>query len=202
MLDNEDVRIVDGYTIFDSFQIGQAEILLGENLKAAPGEKYMCCTVSYSKYSANFSDAEVSDDYIKIIQVYTKLISKCVDLFREELAEIKKTGIDDAPVKEDGYIPVSYEDDLHNRVIVIKPEVLKREYQRATKQYRLCTGGFGASPNSRGSAWFCTNLYDGHEGRFERQDVLGIVNEEQMPDWVKEGLERFTKQRHKDRGAR
>ena len=202
MLDNEDVRIIDGYTIFTEFQIGPREVILGENLKAAPGERYMCCTVSYGKFSANFSEAEVSDDYIESIQIYTKLVSKAVDLFRAELSEIEKNGIDDTPVTDSGFIPVSYDDDLHNRVIVIKPEVLRREYQRATRQYQLCTNGFGASPNSRGSACFCINLFNGKDSRFERQDVLGIVNEEQMPDWVKDGLDRVTKQRHKDRGAR
>ena len=97
---------------------------------------------------------------------------------------------------------MTYDDDLHNKVILIKPEVFKPEYQRATWQYQLCTGGFGASPHSRGTACYCINLYNGKEDRFERQDVLGVVDREQLPDWAKEGLKQAEKQRKHDREAR
>jgi len=71
---------------------------------------------------------------------------------------------------------------------VIKPEVLRREYRRATSQIVYCDGGFGASPNSRGSACHCVNLFTGKGTRFERSDVLGILKEEQLPKWAKTGL--------------
>lgn len=78
--------------------------------------------------------------------------------------------------------------------------MLKPEYQRATRQYQLCTGGFGASPNSRGSACFCTNLYNGKSTRYERMDVLGIVPKEQLPDWAKSALAQIEMQKTQDRG--
>ena len=67
--------------------------------------------------------------------------------------------------------------------------MLRREYRRATNQVKLCTGGFGASPNSRGSACFCKDVYSGKESRYERRDVLGVLSPEQRPEWVKYGLE-------------
>ena len=103
---------------------------------------------------------------------------------------------------DSGFVPVTSDDDLNGKVIVIRPDVLKREYQRATRQYQLCTGGFGASPHSRGSACYCTNIYDGSTSRYERRDVLGIVNEDQMPKWVRERLNTAEKQRKRDRDAR
>ena len=90
------------------------------------------------------------------------------------------------------------------KVIVIRADVLRREYQTATHQLKLCTGGFGAHPNNRGSAVFCKDLYSGKESRFERWDVLGIMPLEKLPDWAKEGLSNIQKetQKQKDRGAR
>ena len=58
------------------------------------------------------------------------------------------------------------------------------------------TGGFGASANSRGSAVFCKNLYDGKTARYERMDVLGEVKPECMPDWAKEKAEAISR-KHK-----
>ena len=83
--------------------------------------------------------------------------------------------------------------------------MFKHEYQIATKQLQLCTGGFGAEPNSRGSACFCTNLYSGKESRFERTDILGVIEKDDLPDWAKERLDEVQKNiahRRKERDAR
>lgn len=97
---------------------------------------------------------------------------------------------------------MSYDDDLNNKIVVIKPEVLRREYRRATCQLKLCTGGFGAYPRSRGSACFCIDLYTGKESRYERMDILGTMEPEKLPGWAKHGLltvqqERAKKEPHK-----
>ncbi|MCD8332314.1 MAG: MobA/MobL family protein, partial [Oscillospiraceae bacterium] len=74
------------------------------------------------------------------------------------------------------------------KIIVIRPEVLRREYRQSTHQLKLCTGGFGASPHSRGSAVYCTDLYSGENSRYERRDVLGTLAPEQLPEWARHGL--------------
>ena len=88
----------------------------------------------------------------------------------------------------EGCIPISYEDDLHGKIVVRKPEGLRREYRRATRQLKLCMGGFGASPHSRGSACYCVDLYTGKESRYERMDVLGTIQPEDLPGWAKHCL--------------
>lgn len=82
-----------------------------------------------------------------------------------------------------------YEDDLNDKVVVIKSDVLRREYQQGPYQLRLCIGGFGASPKSRGSACFCRDLLTGKSSRFERLDIAGIYPMEKLPEWAKKGLE-------------
>lgn len=73
----------------------------------------------------------------------------------------------------------------------------------ATNQIKLCTGGFGAYPHSRGSACFCVDLYSGKEARFERQDILGTLKSEQLPQWAALGLEQYqSEHRQKTHKAR
>ena len=84
--------------------------------------------------------------------------------------------------------PISHSDSIEGKIVVIKSDVLRREYQMPTHQIKLCTGGFGSHPNSRGSACYCTDLYSGESSRFERYDILGTIPEDKLPDWAKKGL--------------
>ena len=70
--------------------------------------------------------------------------------------------------------------------IALCKETLRPEYQTADNQILLVTGGFGASPNARGSAVFVQNLYSGKQYRVERIDVLGVVKPEHVPAWAME----------------
>ena len=65
---------------------------------------------------------------------------------------------------------------------------LKMQCQLATRQLYLCTGGFGASPNSIGSGCFCTNLFTGKHSRFERSDILATLEADAVPKWAQEKL--------------
>ncbi len=190
------------YEIFQATGIGGEEIVMGESPNAKPKERYMCAYCTMNELFAQYSGVMVSDDYGEILELFSERVREATEKLREELSQPEREGIDDQPVKNTGFIPIESEDDLKGKVIVIREDVLKREYRRATRQYQLCTGGFGASPNSRGSACFCTNIYSGKDWRFERQDVLGIVSEKQMPDWVKARLSRLEKERKRDRDAR
>lgn len=202
MADFEEKRMAGDYEIFQAISIGTREIVMGESPEASTDERYMCAYCTMNEIFAQYSGVMVSGDYTEMLELFQERVREETEKLREELAQPGRDGIDDKPVTNEGFVPVSYDDELKGKVIVIRPDVLKREYQRATRQYKLCTGGFGASANSRGSACFCTNIYSGQESRFERRDVLGIVPEDQMPDWVKENLNRLEKQRKRDRDAR
>ena len=202
MADFEEKRMAGDYEIFQAISIGTKEIVMGESPEASQDERYMCAYCTMNEIFAQYSGVMVSGDYTEILKLFQERVREETETLREELAQPEREGIDDRPVTNEGFVPVSYDDELKGKVIVIRADVLKREYQRATRQYQLCTGGFGASPNSRGSACFCTNIYNGKESRFARRDVLGIVPEDQMPDWVKENLNRMEKQRKRDRDAR
>ena len=106
------------------------------------------------------------------------------------------------PLTSKDCTPVTYDDDLNGKVVVIRPGVLRKEYQLATRQLKLCIGGFGASPHSRGSACFCVDLYSGDSSRFERRDILGTLEPEQLPQWAKLGLEQYQREHSEKRKER
>ena len=130
-----------------------------------------------------------------MVELFGQRVMEQAQKTRIELNKPKIQGIDDRPIPATGCTPITYEDDLHDRVVVIKAEILRREYQTATHQLKLCIGGFGASPHSRGSACFCIDLYSGKEARYERMDVLGTLEADQLPRWAKHGLQTIRQER-------
>lgn len=202
MTELQEKRMAGDYVIFQAISVGIVEIVMGEDPNAKPEERFMCAVCTTNDLFAQYSDVCVSAEYAEILELYGQRVASEAEKLMNEVTEIRNQGIDDRAVTDAGFIPLTYEDDLNGKVVVLKPDVLKKEYQRATRQYQLVTGGFGASPNSRGSACFCTNLYSGKRDRFERRDVLGIVDREDLPDWAKDGLHRIEQERKRNREDR
>lgn len=189
----EERRMAGDYEIFQAISVGSEEIVLGENIHAAPGERYMCARCTSNGIVAVYREVMVSDDYTELLQLYGQRIAETA----QQLLEVPLP--DHTPVAETAVTLLNSNDDLHNKVVVIRADVLKKEFQKAAYQYQLVIGGFGASANSRGSACYCTSLFNGETARFERRDILGVVHEDQMPAWVRHGFEQIKKQREKER---
>lgn len=78
--------------------------------------------------------------------------------------------------------------DFENRVVVLKPECLKDKYRFPDFQLLYATGGFGCSPTARGRRVFAEFLRDGEKTGFYREDSLGVIKNECLPDWAREKL--------------
>ena len=209
MNEQTEKRMAGAYTIFQSFHIGDREVVIGERQDAPKDERYMCAVCESAEIFALYTQAIVSDDYPEIVELYGKRIMEQAQKAREETSRPKDQGIDDTPLTAKDCRPITHDNDLNDKVIVIRPDVLRREYCHATHQIMLCTGGFGASPNGRGRKCFCVNLYTGESGTYQRQDVLGVLEPEQLPEWAQRGLADYRQkkqaektQRSKDKGAR
>jgi hypothetical protein len=187
------------YEIIQAMMIGDKEIVLGENTEDDQGVPYMCAFCEDNGIIARFYDVFAGDDFCEIAQDFGQRIAKQAEKTREAL-EGERTGENDySVITTERCSVVSSDDDLHGKIIVIKPEVLRREYRAANHQLKLCTGGFGASPNSRGSACFCADLRTGKESRFERRDILGTMEPEKLPQWAKDGLAAIQRDARKER---
>lgn len=196
---NDEVRKAGDYTIIHSLHIGDREVVLGEDMENQDGQKYMCAFCTANGLFAKNDDVLAGDNYPEIVKVYGQRITEQAEKTRVELFTPKFQGIPNAPLTAKDCTPLFHDDDLHNKVVVIKPDVLRREYRMATRQIKLCTGGFGASPHSRGSACYCVDLYSGKESRFERMDVLGTLEPEQLPEWARLGLVEYRQKQQKDK---
>lgn len=185
---SDEKRMAGDYEIIQSVLIGDREIVVGENPADSDGLPYLVAYYESNAIIGRYYDAVGSDDFPEIIEIYGQRIMEQAQKTRAELSTPKMQGIDNSLITAEGCTPISYDDDLHGKVIVIKPEVLRPEYRRATSQLKLCTGGFGAYPHSRGSAVFCTEIYTGRQSRFERRDILGVLEPENQPKWVQHYL--------------
>lgn len=182
-------RMAGDYEIVQSLYIGDKEIVMGENLADTNGQMYMCayCTPILGMFE-RFDEAVASDDYAEIVKIYGDRVAKQAEKTRVELLGNRSDQNDYSVITAENCTPITHEDDLNGKIVVIKSSILRREYRAANHQLKLCTGGFGASPNSRGSACFCTDLFSGKQSRFERWDILGTMEPGDLPQWAKDGL--------------
>lgn len=186
---DEEKRMAGDYEIIHTMHIGDQETVVGENPAAVTGQMYMCAFCEQNELFARYDDVLCSDDYPEIIGIFGQRVAEQAEKTRIELNGPKIQGVSNAPITVVGCTPISSNDDLNGKVVVIRPDILRREYRRATNQVMLCDGGFGASPRSRGSACYCVNLYTGKTSRFERRDILGILKEDQIPKWAQHELQ-------------
>lgn len=185
---DEEKRMAGDYEIVQSLHIGDREIVLGINEADPNGLPYFVAYYESNAIIGRYYDAVGSDDFIEAVEIYGQRITEQAEKTRQELNAPKIQGIDMKPLTAADCTVIDYKEDIHDKVIVIKPGVLRPEYRKSTCQLKLCTGGFGAYGNSRGSAVYCTDLYTGRKSRFERQDVLGVLEPEQLPKWAEHYL--------------
>lgn len=195
-------RMAGDYVIIHAFHIGDREIVLGENPASKGNDRYMCAFCQNNGLMAGYTEMMVSKDYPELARLFGERVAEQAEKTRIDLNGPKIQGIPNEPITADGCEVIGYQHDLRGKIVVIKPEVLRPEYRRATSQLQLCTGGFGASPNSRGTACFCTQLYSGKSSYFERSDILGVIAPENLPKWAKHYLECIRQERQAEKRAR
>ena len=59
------------------------------------------------------------------------------------------------------------------------------------RESTLAQSGFGCSPTARGRSILCVCLGDGEQTRWNRNDFIGVLKDEFLPDWAKESLKQY-----------
>lgn len=178
--------MIEDYEVVNSIHIGDKEIVLCENMKDPQGHYYMTCYAERNELFEYFTDAQASDNYLEIAEIYSsrlaEQISKTKAIIEAEKAPLQviTAGMCNQNI---------FSENMEDKILVVKPKVLRAEYRTATHQIILCTGGNGARPDTIGSAVFHERLFDGTHSRFERVDILGELKPEYYPDWLKTRLE-------------
>ena len=89
-------------------------------------------------------------------------------------------------------------EDYTDKVLVLNPTILKDEYKTPDFQLFLADGGFGCSPTARGRKIYGQFLKDGEETHYDRQDFLGVLKDEHLPDWAREKLAEIHKEQERN----
>ena len=183
-------RKIGDYSVKYSMYIGHKDIALGENPNADKDERYMCCFVETNAIFERYSGVLVSDDFAEIAKVFGQRVADAAEeIIQENERACQEVGMNEE-LTTNSCKPISYEDSIENKVVVVKGSILRPEFRHANHQLMLCTGGFGAQANARGRTCCCISLYDGRKTSFYRTDFLGVMEEKKLPEWAQKGLEK------------
>ena len=194
---NEEKRMVDAFEVKHAIHIGDKEVLFCVDRDNTETPYMVCyCTWDNPLNIENFFEGVGGDDYIEMM---TEFVNRVQGQILQVTADRANITVPNACFTQEQCIPLDSHMSLENKVAVIRPSSLRPEYHTGDKQLVLITGGFGASPNSRGRAVFTINLYSGKEARWNREDILGVLKPEHMPQWTKERLSQLRAVQQKKR---
>ena len=144
----EETRKIGDYSVKYSMYIGHKDIALGENPNADKDERYMCCFVETNAIFERYSGVLVSDDFAEIAKVFGQRVADAAEeIIQENERACQEVGMNEE-LTTNSCKPISYEDSIENKVVVVKGGILRPEFRHANHQLMLCTGGFGAQANA------------------------------------------------------
>lgn len=178
-------EMVSDYQIIHSFYVGERKVIVGEDKNAE--YRYFCGYYETNDIFARAVDCRMSNDYLEIMQIYCNRTKEQVELFRSKQIEGAEL------VTSDMCNPCKNDADLTNKIVVLKPETLRREYQNGNHQLFYVTGGNGAKPNSRGTKVFGYYLDSGKETYIRRYEIMGTIEAEKLPEWANKHISKIMK---------
>ncbi|MDE7231105.1 MAG: DUF3849 domain-containing protein [Oscillospiraceae bacterium] len=84
--------------------------------------------------------------------------------------------------------------DFTDKLLILRDTSLVEEKRTPENQLFLASSGFGCSPGKTGRKVFGEFLSDGEKTHFYRQDFIGVIADEYIPDWAREKLEKIIAQ--------
>lgn len=161
-------RMAGDFEIIQSVEIGHKEVVFGINPKDSEERKYMCAYCDNNNFFLTYDEILESNNYAEIIQIFGERVSKEAKKIQKEISNMK---ILITVITKKDCIPDNRDNDITGKLIAIVSKIFKPEYQRAV-----------------GSAIFFKNVYDGKSESFERNDILGEVKPDCIPQWAKDKL--------------
>ena len=90
------------------------------------------------------------------------------------------------------------EQDFTGKVLVLSPDTLKESFWSQENQLWYAHDGFGCSPHAIGRSVRCTCLGDGEMTRWNRDEFIGVLDEQFLPEWAQEKLAELTAPRQEE----
>lgn len=193
MSEEQEKRMAQNYEITQAIHIGDKEVVFG--IDEASEKPYFCAFYEKEyqiiQFKERYVDCIISDSYVEVVELFAQRVQEQCEKVREEWAKVM---VPREKITAAMCFPNDYRQNLLGKVVAVKPEILRPEYQSADHQLIFITGVNGAHENSRGTACFCKNLYTGEDTRWERYDILGEVRPEHLPAWAKDRLAEIQKE--------
>lgn len=189
--------IIKDYEVIERTDICSEGFFLAKYIGNEDHDKYATSTIDRSRLNFGFEQYQsnlISNDYLEVVKVYHENVIAKINEFKEMNVDIPKELYTKNQCESLDHFP-----SLVGKIVVQSVKDLYPEFQNASQQIFLATGGFGCNKNSRGSAVYATNLYNKEETRLERQDLLGVLKEEYTPNWAKEQYEKIQAQKKRDK---
>lgn len=181
--------VVQDFTILQAIHLGDKELIIGEKLDA--DYRYMVGEYFNNGIFEGFENVQVSNDYISILESYSNRIKEQVNVLIEKRTDFK-------PISTGMYNQITPETNLEGAIVVMDLKKLYRECQTPENQLYFAKSGFGTQPNSRGRAIFATNLYTMEEARFNRDDFIGVMYFDKLPEWAKNNYASLVSENQKE----
>lgn len=180
----QEKRMAENYEIMHAIHIGDREVVFGadDNNLDAP---YMCSYCTENDIFKIYSECMVGNDYLELMALFFSRLQEQVTSLLDERARML---IQADPITAEQCIPNDYSQDIRGKLVAIALSNLRREYQGAVYQVCLVESGSGAHADPKGRAVYVTELYSGNKARWNRSDILGIIKQEYIADWMKERL--------------
>ncbi len=165
--------------VVEEYGFDRVNFILRYNLKKAQHDaRYSEENREWGKW-LSVPDSNMRSDYL--INEHPVLLNAFVDRTRKEWDKLNlfdsshchdKTGVE-----------------LEGKILVISPARMNDKYKTPEDQLFMATSGFGCSPGKSGRAVYGYFLKDDEHCRWDRNDFIGILKDEFIPDWVKEKLD-------------
>lgn len=173
------------WEILASFKYGDKEIFIGENPKPEKEiERYIVGDIVSNELFDRYENCMCGDTYPEIAELYSQRINEQIERVKADLA---KFPYDRTVIGMDSCDSIRGRN-IEGEIVVIDPKAIKREYVGADRQLWVADGGFGCSPNGSGRKVHCKNIFTGNTAYWLRQDILGTIKSECVPEWVKDRM--------------
>ena len=193
---HEDKEMINGsYEVVSSMWLGGKRMILAVSSEKNEPHPYLKCIYTENELFGRYESAIASDSYPEVIKLYAddiKAEAVILEANKRAMGEAAIRCFEPSEVRQ-----IHYTDNLIGKTVVIDKKYLPYVDKDRGHQLFYVVGGSGAYPNSRGEACFSYNLYSGEKDRIERYEIIGYMNEDELPDFARKTLE-DVKKRHKE----